>query len=134
MAHPLSAPVPNSLGCMAPIPIREVVSDAIGYWERGRIIYNLVLAAIVIGCFASSWPDSASRLNADLVQRFFLRAVLANVAYCGAYIPDLLAQVSDFRAVWRRHRWVLFVIGLTFAGIIARFVALRMFVHAAGTA
>jgi hypothetical protein len=53
------------------------------------------------------------------------------VAYCGAYIPDILVQLSDLRLVWLRNRWVLFVIGLTYAGIIARFVALRMFANAA---
>ena len=116
---------------MTAATIREVLSDAIRYWERGRIIYNLVLAAVVVGCFAANWPESASRITLDLGQRFFLRAVLANVVYCAAYIPDLMAQLSDVRPIWLRYRWVLFLIGLTFAGIMARFVAQRMLGSAA---
>ena len=114
---------------MTDIAIREVLSNAIRYWERARIIYNLVLAAIVVGYFVANLPDSASRITLDLSLRFFLRAVLANVVYCAAYVPDVLAQLSDLRPVWLRHRWVLFMIGLTFAAIIARFVALRMFAN-----
>jgi hypothetical protein len=67
----------------------------------------------------------------DLGQGLFLLAVLANVAYCAAYVPDMLAQLSDLRAVWLRYRWMLFVIGLTFAGIITRFLAIGMFANAA---
>jgi hypothetical protein len=116
---------------MTAIAAREALSNAIRYWERGRIIYNLVLAAIVVGYFAANWPGSASRINMDLGQGIFLLAVLANVAYCAAYIPDMLAQMSDLRPMWLRYRWGLFLIGLTFAGIITRFLALGMFTNAA---
>ena len=116
---------------MTAVATREVLGNAIRYWERCRIIYNLVLAAIVVGCFVATWPDSASRLNVDLGQRLFLRAVLANVAYCAAYVPDVLVQLSDLRPVWLRYRWVLFLIGLAHAGIIARFVVVRMLANAA---
>lgn len=115
---------------MATVDTREILGNAIRYWERGRIIYNVLLAAIVVGYFIANWPHSASKINVDWGLRIFLRAVLANVAYCFAYIPDVLAQLSDLRPVWLRYRWILFVIGLTFASIIARFVALKMFAGA----
>jgi len=35
-----SPDVPSSLGAR----VREAVSEAIGYWERRRIVYNAVLA------------------------------------------------------------------------------------------
>lgn len=116
---------------MADIGLRDALTDAIRYWERRRIIYNLVLAAIVLGYFAASSLASANRLTLDLAQGIFLMAVLANVAYCAAYVPDLLAQLSGVRPTWLRFRWVVFAMGLAFAGIITRFVALGMFGNAA---
>lgn len=54
-------------------------------------------------------------------------AVIANVAYCAAYVVDIFAQASGFRELWQRYRKVLFVIGTLFAAIITRFIALGMF-------
>jgi len=116
---------------MTTIALRDALTNAIRYWERGRILYNVVLAAIVLGFFIANWPASVSRVNWDLGQGTFLLAVLANVAYCGAYVPDMLAQLSDIRPIWLRYRWILFVIGVTFAGIITQFVARGMFANAA---
>ena len=59
-----------------------------------------------------------------------LLAVLANVAYCAAYLPDLFAQASGFRDSWRRYRWILFAIGLLFAGVITRYWAIAFFLSA----
>jgi hypothetical protein len=44
-----------------------------------------------------------------------LAAVLANVLYCTAYAADLLVQLSDYQAAWRRHRWLLWAAGTAFA-------------------
>lgn len=110
---------------------RDALSNAIRYWERGRIVYNIVLVAVVLGCFLAGWPASLTRLTWDLAQGIFLLAVLANVAYCAAYVPDLIAQLSDFRPGWLRYRWMLFVVGAVFAGVITRFLALGMFGGAA---
>lgn len=106
---------------------REALTDAIRYWERARIVYNLVLAAIVVGYFFANWPGSGNRLNWDLGSGLFVLAVLANVAFCAAYLPDLLAQLSDLRDRWLRYRWIVFVIGLAFAGVITRFIVSGMF-------
>ena len=38
------------------VTIRECATDAIRYWEPGRIIYNLVLAAIVPAYFVAGVP------------------------------------------------------------------------------
>ena len=116
---------------MATIALRDALTDAIRYWERGRILYNVVLAAIVLGYFLANWPASGSRLNWDLGQGIFLLAVLANVAYCAAYVPDTLAQLSDMRPLWLRYRWALFIVGVAFAGIITRFIAQGMFANGA---
>ncbi len=61
----------------------------------------------------------------------FILAVLANVAYCAACVVDIPAQLSGFSATWWRYRWILFAVGLLFAGIITRFVAMGMAANAA---
>ena len=107
--------------------LREYATDAIKFWEPRRIPYNLVLTAIVVVYFIVSYPLSKRALSIDFCLGLFLLAVIANVAYCASYIVDIFAQGSGFREVWQRYRWLLFVIGTTFAGIITRFVAMGMF-------
>jgi len=109
---------------------REMLTDAIRYWEIRRIAYNLILAIIVIAVFITRLPESWSYLSAEMVQSGFLLAVLANVAYCAAYVVDMVVQYSEFQAAWKRYRWVLFTIGVLFAGIITRFISMANFSHA----
>ena len=54
-------------------------------------------------------------------------AVIANIAYCTAYVVDIFVQASGFRELWQRYRKLLFVIGTLFAAIITRFIAMGMF-------
>ncbi|MBL8522596.1 MAG: hypothetical protein JNN20_02790 [Betaproteobacteria bacterium] len=108
---------------MSHTPIREILTDAIRYWERMRIVYNLVLVLIVLAHLFAGWPQSEGRLVPELAQSLFLLAVLANVAYCAAYPVDIFARLSDLHAVWLRYRWILFAIGMLFAGIISNFFA-----------
>ena len=61
--------------------IREWATDAIRYWEPRRILYNLVLAAIVLTYFAMGLPATKGLLTVNFVLMLFLLAVLANVAY-----------------------------------------------------
>ncbi len=107
--------------------IREYATDAIKFWEPLRIAYNLVLAAIVVVYFVVGYPLSRGMLSIDFCLSLFLLAVVANIAYCAAYIADIFAQASGFHELWRRYRWLLFAIGTAFAGIITRFVAMGMF-------
>jgi hypothetical protein len=64
--------------------LRENATDAIRYWEPRRLIYNAVLAAIVLIYFAKSYPASKAQLTLNGTQGIFLLAVLANIAYCAA--------------------------------------------------
>jgi|SRR6185295_2331586 hypothetical protein len=116
---------------MSEMTVRDVLTDATRYWEVRRIAYNAILAAIVVVVFVLQWPGSRLALSADLAQTLFILAVLANVAYCAAYVVDVVAQYSGFHAQWKRYRWLLFAVGMIFAGIIARFFAAGMFSHAA---
>jgi len=106
---------------------RESLTGAIRYWEPRRLFYNVVLAAIVLIYFGINYPATKSLVSIDSVLFLFLLVVLANVAYCAAYLVDIFVSASSYRDQWRRRRWIIFVIGLLFAGIITRFFALGVF-------
>jgi hypothetical protein len=107
--------------------LREITSNAIRFWERCRIIYNVVLALVVLACFLPALPHAWKLVTIDGVLGFFLLAVIANVLFCVAYLPDFFAQLSAFRSGWLRLRWVVFLVGLIFAGILTRWIALDAF-------
>lgn len=106
---------------------RDYFTDAIRFWEPMRLAYNFILGAIVLIYFGLGYPGSKSSLSIDGALLVFLLAVIANVAYCAAYPVDLFAQASAFRESWRKRRWILFAIGIFFAGIITRFYSMAMF-------
>jgi len=116
-----------TLAFMEKSELRDFATDAIKFWESWRLVYNLTLAAIVVIYFAIGYPLSKAIISVDFCLGLFLLAVIANIAYCAAYIVDIFAQASGFREVWRRYRKLLFVIGTLFAAIITRFVAMGMF-------
>ena len=107
--------------------IREIISNAIRFWERLRPWYNAVLAVIVALVYITGMPVSAENVNINEVLVLFVLAVIANMLYCAAYIPDIGVQLSSMRAKWLQYRWILFVIGVTFAGILARFLSMDLF-------
>jgi hypothetical protein len=75
---------------------RESLTNAIGYWERRRVAFNIVLAAIVLTYFAIHYPASKTVLSVNYVLILFLLAVLANIAYCAAYLVDVFAPIIRF--------------------------------------
>ena len=107
--------------------LAELVADALRYWELRRILYNLVLGLVVIAHFAHAWPASRILLEPGSLLGLFILAVLANAAYCAAYVADLFVQLSGFREGWLRWRWGLFAIGLAFAAVLTHFFSLGMF-------
>ena len=112
---------------MTDIKLKDVLSDGIHYWERARIVYNLVLTLIVAFYFFKQWPASKGMITTDLIQTTFVLAVLANVAFCSAYVVDTFVQLSTFRSTWLRFRWLLFLIGLVFASVITRTISSGFF-------
>jgi hypothetical protein len=104
----------------------DLITDALRYWELRRLFYNALLAVIVPGHLAASWPESASLITFDGVLGLFLLAVLANIAYSAVYIADVFIQFSGFRASRARWRWVLLIVGFTFAGVLTHFFSTGM--------
>ena len=106
---------------------RDYLSAAIRYWEPRRILYNLGLAVVVVFHIVRGWPSSRESLHFNGLLLLFALAVLANVAYCAAYVVDIVVQMSGFRDSWLRLRWILFAIGLAFAGTLTHFFAFGIF-------
>jgi len=71
---------------------KSYLTNAISYWEIRRIIYNAVLGAIVIGYFVANFKTSLQLITPDAIFALFILAVLANIAYCAAYLVDIVAQ------------------------------------------
>ncbi len=108
--------------------IKPLVTDAIRFWEKARIIFNIVLAIVSIGTLWYIFGDlgQAFRYLGKNFLLIFILAALANIAYCAAYPIDTLVQLSDFHEGWRKGRWYLWAIGtaLTSALTIASIVGL----------
>lgn len=107
--------------------VREAVSEALRFWEPRRLLYNAVLAAIVLTHFALNLPHSRMLLSFEALLAGFVLMVLANICYCAAYVVDVFVQVSGFRDTWLKWRWVLLAIGIAFAGIITRWISMGFF-------
>lgn len=90
-------------------------------------MYNGVLVAVVLACYFVTPKTSRVPITLDTALLVFLLAVLANVAYCAAYIVDVFAQLSALRERWKSYRWILLWIGIAFAAILTRFFALGLF-------
>ena len=110
--------------------LRSLLTGAIRYWEPRRLIYNAALLGVVVVHFILQLPHSREVLSADLGLSLFILAVLANIAFSAAYLPDLIMQLSDYRSIWLKLRWLLLLIGTAFACAIANFFARAMFGNA----
>lgn len=79
------------------------------------------------GNFLANLPSSKAAATLDSILWLFLLAVLANVAYCAAYIVDIFVQTSAFRDQWQQFRWLLFTLGVAFAAVLARYFSMGLF-------
>src|ERR1700690_3321911 len=94
--------------------MKEIITESLRYWEPRRIAFNGVLGLVVAGTFFYHQPSLAA-LSWQPVIGLLLAAVLAKRLYCPAYAADLVIQLSDYQAAWRRHRWLLWMVGTAFA-------------------
>lgn len=106
---------------------RDYATQAIRYWEPRRLLYNLFLGLVVAATFWLNLPSSKAAATLDSILWLFLLAVLANVAYCAAYIVDIFVQTSAFRDQWQQFRWLLFTLGVAFAAVLARYFSMGLF-------
>jgi hypothetical protein len=107
------------------VDFRHALTGAIRYWERRRIIYNVVLLAEV-GVYAG-WLGPGPYSMTDALLALFLLAVLANVAYCAAYLVDIPAQLSGYKSQWIKLRIALFLVGLAFSVVLTHYFSSSLF-------
>lgn len=108
-------------GDFSPGSVRNVVKDAIRYWESHRIVYNIVLTAVVLGWLVITWPHFQPAFTWRSGLLLLVLAALANACYCAAYPVDILFQRSRFQAAWKRRRWILWCAGVIVAAILASY-------------
>ena len=104
-----------------PIEPTPGFKDAIRFWELRRIAYNAILAAVVIGWVAASWPHFRPAMTLQSLLFLFFAALMANLCYCAAYLVDIPMQSSSLGGVWRRWRWTLWLLGTLLAILIANY-------------
>ena len=102
---------------------RETISDALRFWERGRIAYN---AALILTALATAGERAGIFMEPLRLALLATLAALANILYCAAYPVDLFVQASDYRQGWRRHRWMLLAGGTLLAMFFAWLVTLAI--------
>ena len=90
-------------------PWREVFRDAVGYWEAGRVPYNLVLSAVVVAWLGYAWPHVRLAMALASVPPV---AALANICYSAAYLLDVPIQRTKLRMFWRRWRGTLWLVAM----------------------
>ncbi len=112
---------------MDAVSLRDMATDAVRYWEPLRLLYNGLLTVVVLAHLTMNWPMSREAVTLNAVLGLFVLAVLANVAYCAAYIVDLFLQISHFREQRRVWRAGLAMVGLAFAAVLTHFIASGFF-------
>jgi hypothetical protein len=112
---------------MTDVSPREALTSAVRYWEPRRPIYNLVLLIVVLLNYYFHLPISRAALKFSTLEVLIILAVLANISYCAAYLPDVLLQMSGAREKWLKLRWTLLLIGFSFGAILADLFSHSMF-------
>lgn len=107
--------------------LRDIAADAVGYWERRRLIYSAILVLIVAWYFVAGLPQAREHAGINLLLVQFVLGVVANVLYCLAHVADVFVQLSAVRPAWLQWCWVLFVVGALTAAIVTRFFVLNAF-------
>lgn len=110
----------------------EITTSALAFWEPRRVLYNLVLAAIVLAAARTDWHPLRDSLTFPTLLSLFILAVLANLCYSAAYIPDVFIQLSRFREHWLRWRWWLWLLGTGFAASITYLITVGGVGHGGG--
>jgi len=102
-----------------PRTFKVLLREAMHYWEPRRLVYNIVLVAVVAGWLVFTWPHFRPAFTMQVLLVLFVLAAIANACYCTAYLVDTAMQRSPFRTTWLRARWLLWLAGTLFAAALA---------------
>ena len=96
---------------------RSIFIEGGRFWERGRLAYNgiqLFLTAIML---IVRWRDA--HFFADNLGAYMAFAIIANVLYTAAYLPEAILQIPRLRPFTTPARWCIFMVGTGFACLLA---------------
>jgi len=100
---------------------RSCLSQAARFWEPRRIAYNLILAVVVVLWVLLSWPHFRPIFHLSSLLLLVVLALVANACYAAAYLIDVPAQFTSFRASWSRWRWGLWLLGTILAVVLENY-------------
>jgi len=89
-------------------------SNALHFWERGRVLYNAVLTVVVVLWIGLTWPHFRPAMTMGSLEALIALALAANACYCAAYVVDFLMQALVPSEAWRRFRQTMWVLGMLF--------------------
>jgi len=118
--------------CSKAMTLSTYITAAIKYWEPRRLVYNFVMALIVLYYAAPVALQERGFSWIPGILALFVLAVMANILYCAAYPVDIFIQMSDFKEIWMKFRWLLFLLGLALASIFTWFLCQGIFLPFSG--
>jgi hypothetical protein len=107
-----SLPTPDSL--------RATLASAVRYWEPRRVLYNLILAAVVAAWIIASWPHFRPAFVWSSLLFLIVAALLANLCYTSAYLIDFPLQLLSPRLT-SRLRWSVWLLGTLLAMLLENY-------------
>ena len=96
-------------------PLAPHPSSALPIWERGRLLYNVILCLIVLLWVALTWPHFRPSLTLGSLVAMLVLALAANLCYSAAYLVDAFIRSALPEARRRRARQILFALGTLLA-------------------
>jgi hypothetical protein len=106
----------------SPDSFRNPLREAIRFWERGRIGYNLALILLSAVWVVRTWPHFRPAVVLPHLPEALALTGLANLCYSAAYLVELgldqSAAARETRRRWRRRLWVA---GTLFALLLAQY-------------
>jgi hypothetical protein len=106
---------------LPPAGWRTGLRDAVKFWEPRRILYNAVLAAVVLAWVGFTWPHFLPAFKLDSLLLLSVLALIANACYSTAYLVEVPARCSSLAVAWCRWRWVVWSAGMLLAILVANY-------------
>ena len=97
-----------------------VLRDAARFWERGRLLYNALLSAIVLLWLVLTWPHFRPSLTLGAFEALVVLALIANLCYSVAYVTEIMQSFLP-GARWHRFRQALWLLGTLLAIVLANY-------------
>jgi hypothetical protein len=97
------------------------LGDAIRFWERNRVVYNLVLMGVVVGWITLTWPHFRPAMHLFPLFQLIVLGLIANVLYSAAYLVDVPMQSLGIVRHWQLWRWALWGFGTLLAFLLTNY-------------